>query len=111
MKLFLGGCANTKVKDTTIFKVDAVTAYYCKENSNTFKYFSTSESCLKENNELVGIIYPTPNLKLVIPKNFKGDYETVVFKAHHKKHKQTLFWHLNDRYLVQLLEFMIWLFN
>lgn len=93
-------CAQGRVKDTTIFQLDPVAGYYYrKKHRSDYVPLSLAESCSKTVPKRLGIIYPTANAQLIIPTNFAGKQEQVLFKAHHTETDQTLFWHLDDTYL------------
>ena len=44
------------------------------------------------------LIYPTPGIKVLIPRDWGGAYEKVVFTAKHQRPETHLFWYLNDSF-------------
>ncbi len=47
----------------------------------------------------IDIIYPTDRAIIFLPKDFKGEVQSVVCQATHIKPDVTLYWHLDDEYL------------
>ena len=93
-------CADGPYEDTTIFKLDPVAGYYyqAKHKSDYFP-IKLAGTCTREVDHTLGIIYPANNTKLIIPKNFSGQQERVVLKAHHADENRSLFWHLDNTFL------------
>ncbi|MBN2001062.1 penicillin-binding protein 1C [candidate division KSB1 bacterium] len=59
-----------------------------------------SASCptFQEENRLA-IIYPVKNIKIMLPRDYSGEYEKIVLSAKHQQSNSTLFWFLNEKYL------------
>ena len=47
----------------------------------------------------IQIIYPEPNGKIWVPRDFKGKKQKLILRAAHIKEQATLFWYLDDKYL------------
>ena len=88
------------VKDTVWFCLDPVAAFYYKKGHQKYKELPAfDENCSSFNAEDMAIIYPQDDSKLIIPKNFKGEFEKVILEATHRNQKTELFWHLDDEFV------------
>ena len=93
-------CGSGELKDTSIFQLDAVAGYYYYQKHKTeYLPLTLAESCNREVENTIGIIYPGKGAKIIVPTNFAGEKEKVVFSANHISPEQKIYWHLNDRYL------------
>ena len=45
------------------------------------------------------IVYPTPGIKIVVPRDFNGQYENIVLAAKHQQAGMHCFWYLNNRFI------------
>ena len=50
------------------------------------------------------LIYPTPGIKVLIPRDWGGEYEKVVFTATHQRPETHLFWYLNDSFIGETVD-------
>ncbi|MBN2280518.1 MAG: penicillin-binding protein 1C [Candidatus Marinimicrobia bacterium] len=57
-----------------------------------------------QNEKQFDIIYPTPDVKITVPRNFNVEYESVVFKARHQSQKTKLFWYIDGKYIGTTLD-------
>jgi len=48
---------------------------------------------------VMSFIYPEESAKLIIPKNIKGERQSIIFEIAHRNPKKQVFWTLNDRFL------------
>lgn len=98
-ELVFRDCAKGEVRDSSIFKLDPVAEYYYrKKNKSSYFSFALSPDCGKAIQNRLGIVYPLDDSKLIIPVNFAGELEQVLFKAHHSEEDKVLFWHLDDSF-------------
>ena len=44
-------------------------------------------------------IYPNPNTKIILTKNFEGKVQPVILKVAHSNSEAEVFWYLDDKYL------------
>lgn len=51
------------------------------------------------NQELIEVEYPRPGTKIMVSRDFDGEYQPIVFSAAHKIKSQVLYWYLDGRYL------------
>lgn len=54
--------------------------------------------------EPMTLVYPADGLKIVVPRNFKGDHEQIVLSAAHERPAAHVFWYLNDRLVGETVE-------
>ncbi|MEJ2628618.1 MAG: hypothetical protein P8078_08695, partial [bacterium] len=50
------------------------------------------------------LLYPTPGIKVFIPRDWNGKYEKVVFTAMHQRPETHLFWYLNDSFMGETVD-------
>jgi penicillin-binding protein 1C len=74
--------------------------YYAMENSNYHGLPPVHPDC-EDRSRAIGIMYPTSNSKVFIPKEIDGKKGRVVLQATHQVQGAELYWHLNDLYLGQ----------
>ncbi len=99
-ELVFRDCYQGPIKDTVIFSIDPVTNYYyTKANRGSHRPLKLAKSCNKAIANTLGIVYPTKNAKLIIPKSFSGQQEKVVLKAYHTESGKEIYWHLNEHFL------------
>jgi penicillin-binding protein 1C len=57
-------------------------------------------TCTAERNEKsIEIIYPTPNARLWIPRDYDGQYQKVTVRAAHQRENVKIFWYLDDYFV------------
>jgi penicillin-binding protein 1C len=94
-------CA-THLRDSVWFQLDPVAGYFYKKSHPTYLPIPPfSEDCGYQPSKEIAIIYPTPETKIFLPKNFSGAQERLQLQATHASNSQTLYWHLNNEYLGQ----------
>lgn len=91
----------TKMKTLPWFSLPPVQEWYYKKKNPIYKslphFHPDCKEVLSENIEL---IYPKNNTEIFVPKGLNGTLEKVVFEAVHRNHNATIFWHLNDEYII-----------
>ncbi|MEM1002625.1 MAG: penicillin-binding transpeptidase domain-containing protein, partial [Bacteroidota bacterium] len=94
------GCTHGKVLDTTVLMLDPIASYYYRtKNKGSYTPIVLSEDCSKQVQNSLGIVYPARNARLIIPKNFSGELEKVLFKAFHSDRSKTIYWHIDGQYV------------
>ncbi len=75
--------------------------YYLRNNGNLVEIEPVhNPACLvKQEQDILQIIYPLQNAKIFIPKDFDGEYESMVSKVASQFPNRELFWYLNDELL------------
>lgn len=61
--------------------------------------------CANETSKLLDIIYPDEDALLYIPREISGQKGKIIFKATHRSADISLFWHLDNNYLVTTRQF------
>lgn len=94
-------CAKGNTRDTVLFQLDPVAAYYYypKHEGGHFAPSLSSACEEKHQHTSFGIIYPNERTDIIIPINLKSELERVQLKATHVDESATLYWHLNDTFL------------
>lgn len=94
-------CATGDVQDTVWFDLDPVAAYFYQRRHAAYRPMPRlSSDCQRSGEEQsVAIVYPTPGLELIMPRDFDGEFEQVQFKAAHSNRGMTLYWHLDEQFL------------
>lgn len=94
-------CARGDVRDTVWFSLDPIAAHFYESRHSTYRSMpSLAADCQRAtSNASIAIVYPTPGLELIMPRNFQGDFEHVQFKAAHTHRGTTLFWHLDEQFI------------
>lgn len=93
-------CSEGTVKDSSIFYLDPVAGYYYhQKHKSEYIPLKLAASCSREIKNTLGIIYPTDNARLIIPTNFSGEKERVIFTANHTVRDQSIYWHLDEKFL------------
>jgi len=93
-------CGKGELRDTSIFQLDAVAGYYYYQKHKTeYLPLRLAESCKREVENTLGIIYPNRNAKIIVPTNFAGEKERVVFSANHIEADEHIYWHIDKRFL------------
>lgn len=88
------------VKDTVWFCLDPVAAFYYERGHQKYKEIPPYDlGCSAFEERDLGIIYPQDDSKLIIPKNFKGEFEQVILEATHRDKNAVLYWHLDDDFV------------
>lgn len=81
------------------FVLPPIMEYYYKKQHPEYKTLPDFHpSCKNTDYTALGIIYPTPNQDIIIPKTLAGEVSKLVLKAAYNK-ERVLYWHLNDRYI------------
>lgn len=73
--------------------------YYKLTHSDYEEKPSFMNECLEADQNQLAILYPTANEKIFLPKALSGEKQHLVCEVSHARHKDKLFWHLNDEYL------------
>lgn len=81
------------------FVLPPIMEYYYKKQHPEYKPLPDFHpSCKNADYNALGIIYPTPNQDIIIPKTLTGEVSKLVLKAAYNK-ENILYWHLNDTYI------------
>lgn len=95
-------CCNSELKDTVWFSLDPIAAYYYKQSHQNYQPIpELSEDCRKGTEQMLDIIYPTKHAEIIVPKDFDGKEEQILFEAAHVNSSSKIFWHLDDEYIGQ----------
>ncbi|WP_417607991.1 penicillin-binding protein 1C [Owenweeksia hongkongensis] len=94
-------CAKGNTRDTVLFQLDPIAAYYYYPKHGGRHFAPTLSPACEEKHQHTsfGIIYPNERTDIIIPINLKGELEKVQLKATHVDKNATLYWHLNDHFL------------
>lgn len=58
--------------------------------------------CLRaQDRDRFELIYPTPGLKIAIPRDYDGQYEQIVLSAKHQQQGMHCFWYLNHHFIAE----------
>ncbi len=79
--------------------------YYKQKHSNYKTLPKFKPECTSLNQQPMEIVYPKQLSKLFIPKELNGNLGKIVFKIAHRNPKTTLFWHIDNEYIGQTLNF------
>jgi penicillin-binding protein 1C len=93
-------CAEGDIRDTSWFELDPVSGYFYGKHNHSYRPVPPlAKTCsTNEKQNQLAIIYPTPGAEIVIPRNFKGDFEVVQLQAT-VSDNGTLYWHLDETYI------------
>lgn len=93
-------------------KVDAIVAkswfvlppviewYYKSKHANYVSLPPFRSDCAEVSmDKKMDFIYPNPNSKIILTKNFEGETQPVILKVAHSNPDTELFWYLNDTFL------------
>ena len=79
-----------------------VTNYLRKNGAVIEKIPIHNPACeVHKNKNLIEIEYPRSNSKIIVARDFDGQYQPVVFSAVHQLKDQVLYWYVDNRYLGQ----------
>lgn len=93
-------CETGEIKDTVWFCLDPVASYYYKQTHQQYKVIPPFKTgCGHEFENPLAIIYPHPNADIIIPKDFDGKHQQVIFEAAHTSHSKALYWHLDRDFI------------
>jgi len=100
LRVYKDCVTDSEIKDTTWFVLDPIVSHYYKRNHPNYRNLPVfSEKCKQRDQEILAIIYPQDRSEVIIPKNFKQEYEKVVVEAVHNNKDAQLFWHLDNAYV------------
>ncbi len=75
--------------------------YYKKLHPNYMPLPPYKEGCLPDKESVIGIIEPTHNAAIYIPKGIGNQAGMVIFEAIHRNRDALLFWHIDNDYIAQ----------
>ena len=55
--------------------------------------------CVKEDKNIMQMIYPKEGNQLFLPRNLDGTKNQIVFKLAHKKLNEIVYWHLDGKFI------------
>lgn len=79
--------------------------YYQKKHSNYLTLPPLKTACFNTDTAVMEFIYPKQFSKLFIPKQLNGKLGKLIFKIAHRNPKTTLFWHVDNQFVGQTLNF------
>ncbi|WP_010182280.1 penicillin-binding protein 1C [Aquimarina agarilytica] len=79
--------------------------YYKKKHSNYKALPKFKAECTLLSEQAMEIIYPKQLSKLFIPKELNGKLGKIIFKIAHRNPNTTLFWHIDNEYIGQTINF------
>lgn len=90
------------IRTESWFVLPPVQEYYYAGHSAAYRTLPPLRpDCQSHSKELISFITPEHGSTLVLPRNFGGVSEKVVFKAVCHDAEATLFWHMDDRFIGQ----------
>lgn len=83
------------------FILPPVMEWYYKSKHVNYKTLPPFRSdCLDVNQDKkMDFIYPNPNTRIILTKNFEGKIQPVILKVAHSNAEADIFWYLGDKYL------------
>ncbi|MCG8700095.1 MAG: penicillin-binding protein 1C, partial [Bacteroidales bacterium] len=82
------------------FVLPPIQEFYYRSKKPSYKVLPPyKEDCQAQNQTSMGLIYPTPNIKMYLPVELSGKLSQIIFKAVHKNADAQIFWHLNNQYI------------
>ncbi|WP_228530329.1 penicillin-binding protein 1C [Tamlana sp. I1] len=82
------------------FILPPLMAWYYKKQDATYKNMPPLRSdCKGETLANMDFIFPEPHASIILPKNFDGEINKVVFKLAHSRANTKVFWYLNEEFL------------
>lgn len=97
-------CVSGRVIDTSWFVLPPGMEWYYSRQHSRYRYLpQLSNSCSAFNPSInpIDFVYPHAGSRLVLPVDVSGQTNEVVFQAVHRNPNSTLFWYLDDEYLLQ----------
>ena len=74
--------------------------FYKKKHSDYITLPPFAEGCGNEKgSSVMEFIYPSPGIKIFIPRDFTGELTRIVTEVVHRNASKRIFWHLDDKYL------------
>ncbi len=74
--------------------------YYKSKHANYVSLPPFRSDCVEASmDKKMDFIYPNPNSKIILTKNFEGETQPVILKVAHSNPDAELFWYLNDTFL------------
>jgi len=93
-------CETAEIQAASYFVLPPSMEHYYKRNNASYKKVpKLREDCTGEVKTAMSFIYPQENAKLILPKNWKGKKENVVFQLAHRRPNTDVHWYLNQRYV------------
>jgi penicillin-binding protein 1C len=78
----------------------AMEYFYKKKHSDYITLPPFAEGCGNEKgSSVMEFIYPSPGIKIFIPRDFTGELTRIVAEVVHRNASRRIFWHLDDKYL------------
>jgi len=82
------------------FVLPPLMEWYYKKSDPTYKTLPPLRNdCKGETISNMAFIFPKANSTIILPKNFSGEFNKVVFKLAHSNSKTKIFWYLNEKYI------------
>ena len=94
------------MKHVNWFVLPPIMGWYYKYKHPFYKTLPPfKKGCVANDANPMEMIYPPDNASILLPKNFQGETEKLVFKISHTKNSAHLFWHLDDKYIGETVKF------
>jgi penicillin-binding protein 1C len=88
------------------FVLPPVMEWYYRSKHPTYKPLPPlMDGCMNGHGSTMEFIYPKPHVAVFIPKNLNGETEKLVIKVAHRQSGARIFWHLDDHYLGETVQF------
>ena len=77
--------------------------YYYKQRNHDYKLLPPFKNgCIPaENAKQMELIYPQPNARIYVPVELTGEKGRTVFSAAHRDHHASIFWSLDDSFIMK----------
>ena len=80
--------------------------YYYKQKHAEYKTLPPFKpGCINETVKPLDIIYPEEGARIYVPVELSGEKGSTVFTATHRNNNSKLFWHLDDEYIGETIQF------
>ncbi|NPA46289.1 MAG: penicillin-binding protein 1C [Chlorobi bacterium] len=95
------GCYDPQRMQTqSRFVLPPVEAWYYRRKHPSYRPLPPwAPGCNTSGEGNLGLIYPTPGVKIFLPRDFDGQRQKTVFKAVHRRPGARIYWHLDRSFL------------
>lgn len=95
-------CASiSEIVNKSWFVLPPAVAYYYKQKHPTYRPLPPFRPDCNDGTEKIPmqLIYPRETARIFIPKELNGKRGQVIFEVAHDRNNETVFWHLDDKYI------------
>lgn len=95
-------CASpAEIINTSWFVLPPAMEYFYRRNHPDYKPLPPFAPGCRDEKEssLMEFIYPTPGVKIFIPRDYSGEMTRIIAEVVHRNPAKRIFWHLDDTYL------------